>query len=280
MVFILHYRPRGSGLVNQYLQTKRGWGLHLARDFSREISMNTKMKALSLALVGLAGFAGSAMAACPAGPDIANGGAWTAVSALQGSAVIATPGYATTECRLDSTINAGASGVASGQVNWTQTTPEPSYRAQFIVDADAITTPSLTDAATIYTSSSGAGGDGVRFSIFGTASGARNLGYFVRYDDTTGRHYKTGNVVLPAGEVHVEYSLTVATGGAFNLWVENNVEATPTKTETGFDNSALVGINTVYLGLAGPSSQFVTHYAGTAVGFDQYDSRRTLFIGF
>ena len=37
--------------------------------------MNTKMKLLSLALVGLCGFAGSAMAACPAGPTTADGGA-------------------------------------------------------------------------------------------------------------------------------------------------------------------------------------------------------------
>ena len=57
--------------------------------------MNAKMKVLSIALVGLCGFAGSAMAACPAGPTTAEGGAWTSKAVLPPSTsalAIATPG--------------------------------------------------------------------------------------------------------------------------------------------------------------------------------------------
>ena len=50
--------------------------------------MNTKMKVLSLALVGLAGFAGSAMAACPNGPTVAEGRAWSSKTVLPATSAL------------------------------------------------------------------------------------------------------------------------------------------------------------------------------------------------
>jgi len=250
--------------------------------------MNTKMKVLSLALVGLCGFAGSAMAACPAGPDTAHGGAWNSVFQIGGTATIVTPGLASTECKLASVINAGAGSSSTGSVAWASASGvEPSYRAQFIIEAANIASPALADAASIYSAASGAGGNGVRFSIFGSG-GVRTLGYQVRYDDATdpsGKRYRTGSVPLPDGEVHIEYSLKVAsasgaTDGAFSLWVQNNVEGTPTKTETALPNFGLTGIDSATLGLAGAAPLFVTHFGGQAVNFDQYDSRRQTFIGY
>ena len=70
--------------------------------------MNTKMKLLSLAVVGLCGFAGSALAACPAGPTTAEGGAWGSKSVLGGAIAISTPGYESSECKMDASITSAA----------------------------------------------------------------------------------------------------------------------------------------------------------------------------
>lgn len=241
--------------------------------------MNAKMKVLSLAMVGLLGFAGAASAACPSSPVPP----WSSVSAFQGTANIVSGGYAGTDCRMESKINSGASTAASGAVNWTGTTAEARYRAHFIVNVDALTGQTITQGVNIFTANSTTGGDGVRFSVFGSGS-THQLGYFVRYDDpATGRRYKTGAVPLVAGENHVEFDLQAATGsttGSFSLWVNSNVEANVTKTETGLTNAALGGIDTTYVGLAAPSKQFITAYPGIGVGFDQFDSRRQTFIGY
>jgi len=234
--------------------------------------MNAKMKVLSLALVGLCGYAGSAMAACPATPD-----AWTAVSAFQGSATVETGGYAGTECRLDSKINANAGGAASGQVNWTGSAVEPSYHAHFIVNVDGLSSQALLDTVAIYSSASQSSGSAVDFTVFGNGT-AHNLGYSVRNDaNPTG--FETGVVPLIAGENHIEFAL--ATGAStFKLWVNNHDEANPTKSVPVNNGSAFTGIDTTYMGLAGPAPQYVSHFGGQAVGFDQFDSRRQTFINY
>lgn len=238
--------------------------------------MNTKMKVLSLAMVGMFGYVGSAVAAnCPAGPDMAHGGAWTAISAFQGSAVIAEPGYATTACRLDSKINAGAGGAASGQVNWTGATAEPRYRARFLVNADLLPSQALLDTAAIFSSGSQSGGAAVDFSVFGNGT-KHILGYSVR-NVANPSGYETGVVQLAAGVNVIQFDFAVGSS-TFKLWVNNNVEATPTKSVAVANGATLNGIDTTYLGLAGPSPQFVTHFATKPVGFDQFDSRRQTFI--
>lgn len=235
--------------------------------------MNTKIKLLSLALMGLVGysFAGAAAAACPSSPVPP----WDSVAAFQGAAMIASPGYAGTECRLDSTINAGAGGAASGQVNWTGAV-EPRYRAQFIINANNLTGQGLLDTVSIYSSGSTSAGDAVEFTIFGNGT-ARNLGYSVR-NDANPSGYETGVVALAAGENRVEFDFQIGSNN-FQLWVNNTVAGTPTKTVAVANGAAMTGIDTTYLGLAGPSPQYVQHFAGKAVGFDQFDSRRTSFIG-
>jgi hypothetical protein len=78
----------------------------------------------------------------------------------------------------------------------------------------------------------------------------------------------------------VEFDLQIGAAGSIALWVNNNNEASPTVPAQTVDNAAAVGIDTAFLGLASPSPQYVTAFAGTAVGFDQFDSRRQTFIGF
>ena len=240
--------------------------------------MNAKMKVLSLALVGLCGYAGSALAVCPAGPDIANGGAWTAVGQFQGTAVIATPGLATTECRLDSTINAGAGGAAFGYVEDDSPATEVRYRAQFIVDADTLTNQGLLATANVFSAVSTANGVSVYFSIFGNGSGSRRIGYFVK-DTSQTSGLSVGSAALSSGENHVEFDLQVGSPGSFTMWVNSNVESSPTIPAVTVTNSGQ-NIDSAFLGLSAPSPQFVTAHAGTAVRFDQFDSRRQTFIGY
>jgi hypothetical protein len=238
--------------------------------------MNTKMKLLSLALVGLCGFAGSAMAACPAGPAIANGGAWSAAPTFQGALAIATPGLAGTECRLDSTINAGAGGAAFAYVEDDSPTTENRYRASFIIDADSLASQSLLQTANVFSAVSQANGVAVYFSIFGSGSN-RVLGYFVKDTSQTSGLY-VGSAPLATGENHVEFDLQIGSPGSFTLWVNSNTEASPTIPQHAITNTGT--IDTAFLGLSAPSPQFVTSFAGTAVQFDQFDSRRQTFIGY
>lgn len=237
--------------------------------------MNTKMKVLSLALIGAFGFAGSAMAACPTGPTTAEGGAWTAKSAFQGTVAIATPGLATTECLMDSKINTGATGVASAAVQDDSPAAEARYRAQFIVKVDGLTAPTLTTSANIFSGNSTVTGTGIKLSIFGSSGQ-----WFLSYKVPDGASVYANSLPLAAGENRIEFDLQTGATGSVTMWVNNNVEASPTAPARTVNNSAVVGIDTAFLGLAGPSAGFVTKYAGVAAQFDQFDSRRTTFIGF
>lgn len=240
--------------------------------------MNAKMKVLSLALIGLCGYAGSALAVCPAGPAIAQGGAWTAAPAFQGTSTIVTPGYVSTECRLASTINAGASSVAFATVEDDSPTAEPRYRASFVIDLDAQTSPSITKSSTAFTASSTTSGPGITLGLFGS-SNAWFLSYIVP-DANQASGVTSGSVALAAGENHVEFDLQIGAAGSLTLWVNNNVEGTPTVAPIAINNAGVTGVDTAFLGLAGPSQGFVTSYGGVGVGFDQFDSRRSTFIGF
>ena len=226
--------------------------------------MNAKMKVLALALVGLAGYAGSAVAGCPSSPVPP----WTAVAALGGTATIVAPGYAGTACHLASTLTGDASSFAT--VEDDSPTAEPRYRAQFIINADGVNL-GLVDAAFIFSGNSN-NGPQVQLAVVGDGSGGHLVSYFVP-DTTAAGGSDVGSFPLTAGENHVEFDLD--NSGHFNLWVNNNVEATPTFATTTFDNGGAT-IETAFLGLAGPTPGFST----SAVGFDQFDSRRTTFIGF
>jgi len=234
--------------------------------------MNTKMKVLALAVVGMFGFAGSAFAVCPAGPDTAHGGAWTAVNALGGTAVIATPGYAGTECRLDSALTGDASSFAT--VEDDSPSGESRYRAQFIINADALTLGAI-DAAYIFSAQSGSGAQ-VQLSIVGDGAGGKLVSYFVP-DTAASGGSDIGSFPLTAGENHVEFDLD--NSGHFSIWVNNNVEASPNFTTTTLNNGGAT-IETAFLGLAGATPSFVSANNGVAAGFDQFDSRRQTFIGF
>lgn len=238
--------------------------------------MNTKMKVLSLALVGAFGYVGVASAACPSSPVPP----WSSVQNSQGVTAIATPGYAGTECRLDASINAGAGLLAAASVRYSQATTEPRYRVHFIINADSLTSLGSSHKVRVFGSSSTAGGTSVNMTIFGFA-GNKVINYSVRNADGT---VTGGQATLAAGDNHIEFDLQTAsaasaTDGYFKLWVNNNTEGSPTANKPGLANFG-VGADRFTLGLSSPSREFVTNQNGKAVGFDQFDSRRQTFIGF
>jgi hypothetical protein len=234
--------------------------------------MNTKMKVLALALLGLAGYAGSAVAGgCPDSPVPP----WTAVNALGGSAAIADGGYAGTSCRLDSSLTGDASSFATVQDD----TPnaEPRYRAGFIVNADSLVNLGLVDAVFVFSATSTSSPNPpVQLSVVGDGAGGHLISYIV----ANGATVLSGSVPLAAGENQVQFdydTTSSATGPRFAIWVNGTDENTPSFTSP-ITNTGTV--DTAFLGLAGATPTYLSAFNGTAVGFDQFDSRRQTFITF
>ena len=232
--------------------------------------MNAKMKVLSLALIASFGYVGAAAAGtCPASPTPP----WTAVNALGGTAVIVDGGYAGTACHLASTLTGDASAFATVQDD----TPagESRYRAQFIINADALGSLGAVDAAFVFSATS-AGGPQIQLSVVGDGAGGRLITFIVPNSSAPGGS-EVQSFPLTSGENHIEFDLD--NSGHFSFWVNNNVEASPDFTTTTFNNGGAT-IETAFLGLAGPTPGYVASSNGIAVGFDQFDSRRQTFIGF
>lgn len=240
--------------------------------------MSRKFNAiLGLGALAAFGFASSAFAQCPTGPVPP----WTAAPVFQGTSAIIAGGLGGTTCHLNSTINAGASGAAFATVQDTTPADEPRYRAQFIINADALTSQQLLQGVNVFTANSTAafGGVGavVRLSIFG--GGTRQLSFFT-VDEGQPGNVRSGVTALAAGENIVEVEWQAGDGdGYFKMWVNNSTEATPTVQRLDLNNDGWVGVNEIFLGLAAPTNQFVAGQSGRAVSFDEFDSRRTSFIG-
>lgn len=234
--------------------------------------MSRKFNAL-LGLGALA-FASSAFAQCPSSPVPP----WSAAPSFQGATEIVAGGMAGTSCRLNSRINAGAGGIAFAQVQDNTPAAEPRYRAQFLMNADALSNQALLANATVFSAASSVTGPAVRFTVFGDGAGGKFLGYFVQ-NSAEASGVSTGSVALAAGENSIEFDLQVGASGSFTLWVNNGNEGSPTVPAIAVNNASAVGVDTAFLGLAAPSPQFVSAHAGANVGFDEFDSRRQTFIG-
>jgi len=235
------------------------------------------MKVLALALLGLAGYAGSAAASCPSSPVPP----WTAANTFQGTLAITTPGLDGSACHLDSAISAGASGFATAQVEDDTPAAEPRYRAQFMINVDALnpaSAPAFTTVATVHTAISNGTGNGIQLAIFSDGTQWLLSYTLVDANDPSG-YFSNSQPLVGTGSKHVEYDLPVSASGTFNVWIENNVEGSPTATHTT-NNASITGIDTAFVGLAAPSDAFTATFAGTAAQFDRFDSRRQTFIGF
>jgi len=246
--------------------------------------MNAKMKVLSLALVGVFGYAGAAMADCPAGPTTADGGAWSAKSTLGGTLAVTGAnggGLDGSECRLDTQITTNGPGV-NAFVRDDSPNNEPRYRAQFYVDADALGSLTTIQSVKVLGATTTAGAenltDVVRLSILGNLSGStKNLGIFTACSGQSGGQC-SASTPLAAGVNKIEIDWNQA-AGTLKVWVNSNTEATATTTVTG-NSAPWGGVDFATLGLAAPSAGFRSAHLNQVVKFDRFDSRRQTFIGF
>jgi hypothetical protein len=243
--------------------------------------MNAKMKLLSIAMVGLCGYAGSALA-CPAGPDTANGGAWTAKSAVGGTAAIQSGGLDGSLCRLDTAITANV-GSATAFVRDDTPNAEPRYRAQFKINADALTGQNTAQPVRVFAATTATPANGVpevvKLTIFGNAAGtARILGIATACASAATHICSTSFTLTPTGTNTVEIDWVKGAAGSLKVWVNNGTEASPNINQA-VDNSAWGGVDSAALGLTAASATYRTAQLNKAVQFDRFDSRRQTFIG-
>ncbi len=253
---------------------------------------NVMMKALSLAVLGLAGmaFAGASMAqgTCPTDPAQPTG-AWSGKTVLGGGVMaITTPGMNTTSCGLDTSFNAGAGGLASSFVRDDTPSAEARYRFRFYLNTDTITPFSGLQKVQLFTANSAnpfpaAGGSVqvLRASLIPGGATGRQVSFVAGTNN--GTDYVSTPFVAPlaAGANVVEGEVVIGASGTgkVNIWVNNNNPATPTGS-INVDNAGWTGIDTAIMGLADSTSSFRTNQATKIIKFDEFDSRRQTFIGF
>lgn len=243
--------------------------------------MNTKMKVLSLALVGAFGYVGVASAACPTDPAQAGGGAWSSKSVLGGNIAIATPGYESSECRMDASITSAAFG--SAFVRDESPNGEVRYRARFLVNVDNLAGLNSVQSVRLFSANANTPylniGEAVRVSVFGNLAGTtKSLGFAAACEGQPSNLCST-NVSLTGTGTHVvqiDWVKGAAGTGKVDIWVDNPTEASPTTSLPGNTNGWAVDY--AVLGLSTPSTSFRTAQLNKVVSFDQFDSRRTTFI--
>lgn len=260
-------------------------------------TLNVK-KTLSLALLGLVGFAavGSAMAqSCPTDPFAAwssSSGGVNSGAQLNG-VTVGGPGLNGTACSMDAAFVSATSPAAQALVYDDTPTVEQHYRFRFYIDTTNIA-PSLSTTQTvrIFNASSNAthstspaisrivdlqllNSNGLKLRTFAACSSGDNF--------TSNRCRSTsGDVTLTAGVTRIEGEIIIGgTGtGKVNIWVGTNVD-TPDRV-INVDNSAWGsgdGVERASLGLYSSTPDFRTAANNAHVFFDEYDSRRSTFIG-
>jgi hypothetical protein len=242
-----------------------------------EIQMSRKFNAiLGLGALAAFGFASSAFAQCPT----ATVPPWTSQSNLGGTVVIAAGGYDTTACRMDATITTNGPGVNAFVRDNTPAT-EPRYRAQFLINVDALTGLNSIQSSKIFGATTDTANlnltDIVRLSVFGNLQGtSKVLGILTVCEGQSGNQC-AATTALAAGVNRVEIDWDQA-GGSLRVWVNSAVEGTPTVTLPG-NSAGWAGVDYATLGLTSPSPAFRAAQLNRPVGFDEFDSRRTSFIG-
>lgn len=249
--------------------------------------MNTKMKVLSLALIGAFGYVGSAAAGtCPAGPTVAEGGAWTSKAQLGGGVVaIATPGLDASSCRMDASLGGSLASLATVLDD----TPanEARYRFQLLVNADATGPFGVADAVSIFSANAAAAANGrvqiLQMALVPGASGAKRIAFVASCAGGTNFRCQGQTADLPAGVNRIEVDLQIGASGSLRYWV-NAPAGTTEPAETGSvaltgGNAAWTGVDKGVMGLGSPSPSFKNTHAGQVVSFDTFDSRRQTYIG-
>lgn len=270
-----------------------------------------QMKALALATLGLGGLvmAGSAFAAtCPTAVTTVGttspggGGAWTSqYISSDASFAIGGPGLNGTSCALSLSI--GASSSSRTYVVDSSPQNEQRYRARFYVSTNSLTNFTATNEAVnlfrvndttgpaqytsdqlvvrlvggspasvrFYVSDSNSSGTGITPIVVTLPASANNT-YRIEFDMQVGTGATTVNgcTTMPA------------TGGCFRYWVTDAAASSSDGSPTGsytINNSGWSGVKTAYLGMGAGSPAYRSGFAGGALVFDEFDSRRQTFIG-
>ncbi|MCK9488671.1 MAG: hypothetical protein M0Q42_04625 [Xanthomonadales bacterium] len=241
--------------------------------------MSRKNTILGLGALAAFGFASMAFAQCPSGPVPP----WSGVTQNAGTAAIVEGGYDGTSCRLDAAIT-GNLGSAGAFVSDDTPTDEPRYRARFLVDVDNLDGLNSSQPVRIFAATTSAPANGVpdlvSLSVYGNAAGtSKILGISTACSsNATGRCSTTRSLGSVTGARSIEIDWQSGSSGGLAVWVDNNVEGTPSATLDA-DNSAWGGVDNAVLGLAAASSGYRAVHLNKTVGFDEFDSRRSTFIG-
>jgi hypothetical protein len=242
--------------------------------------MNAKMKVLALALVGFAGYAGSAVAGCPSSlvpPWTANiTGAGTGGTATsQPGGLEATP----SACSLVASFDATATGFSFvGVVDGTPAN-EPTYRFRFYIDPSAVGALGSFDSVQVFAGNSAAAFDSfqniIRVGLIGT-----NIAVAAADNSNPGGSFVTVGVAPLTSAVHwVEGQVVVGTPGTVKLWIDATAESDTPAISLAPDNTGWVGVDLAALGLGAPQGSAAISPAGRTLKLDAFDSRRTTFIG-
>ena len=255
------------------------------------------MKALAVAVLGLAGM-GSAFAACPTIPANSatpgGGGAWSSQTVTAATVGNAATGLNGTLCAFSVSINAGAAANTKGFVTDLSPAAEPRYRARFYFNTAALTNLNIANrqvrmfSALATTPPAGAGAEEVIINLVGgsVAGVTQPSVRFIVGDTGSPGNQKLINAALPnsGGNYRIEFDLN-STAGTFRYWVldaaadnstfnDSNPTGTATMTDTGWS-----GVDQVNLGLFGTSAQYRANVSAQALIVDEFDSRRSTFIG-
>ena len=251
--------------------------------------ISTKMKLLSLGLLGLGGIAlaGSASAACPSTPDAWSG---TFVGGGTSALSIVSGGYDGSSCKMASML--GDSGNARAAVFDNSPSNEPHYRAQFIFDPSALSGTSGNEQAVIFRANAASAYNGriplVEMKFGGKGGGGKRLLINVSCDNAPVYVCVLPPITLPApsGPNRIEFDLVVGAAGTgeFRYWVTDAATATSDTSPTGTlaltgGNQGWVGVDRAYLGLSSPTATYRSVNPAKTAYFDQFDSRRQTFIG-
>jgi hypothetical protein len=262
-----------------------------------------QMKALALAVLGLAGM-GSAYAACTNPTPFTAWSSWnpgtsTNVGANFGGSTTATTGLNSTSCAMASKFTAsGGSLGETARVFDQSPTKEQTYRFRFYIDPTGVANTNLTSLTTaaIFGAESGSNhgavkpnNNMVRMYLIGDGTGAVKLRTFAAC--SSGDNFlanrcraTTGDLTLTAGSQRIEGQIIVGAAGTgkVNIWLGANV-GTPDQT-INLDNAAwggvgVEGVETADLGLFQGTGTFQSAELNNVVVFDEFDSRRTTAIG-
>ena len=251
--------------------------------------ISTKMKLLSLAILGLGGIAlaGSAAAqSCPSTPD-----AWSGKTALSGGSVtVVSGGLDGSSCKMAASV--GSSAVSIATVRDDSPSNEPRYRFQFLIDTSGLGTIGSLDLVQVFSASSqnpypASGGrrQMVGLALAPAGSGAANLTITAACNNASSNFRCLASTpALSAGVNRIEVDLQVGAGGSGQLryWLNaaaGTGEPAPTGTIDNLDNTGWVGVNTATMGVYGGSPAYRSNHAGQPVYFDTFDSRRQTYIG-